>query len=179
VIEDVILSIKSLRPQQKGSNRRGQYYRRNTMVFKFTFNHKFNFGSKGAMGDSNIVSAWSKVKTFFSGKKAAENDDPKTFLEGGAEMYLLSSGTASLDISVEEMASLLKYQVESDKSAWALMKEMGRDLIKGEKALRAAAKEAIPEWQEICHKADMKEKENFEEKMKGSSEKKHNPFSEL
>lgn len=165
------------------------------MVFKFQFSNKFTFGGRGTIGGKNLASTWNSIKSFFSGKAAEADSEPKTFAEGASDTALICEGTVSLDISVEEMTTLLKYKVESDQCAWDLMKTMGKDLLKGEKAAREAAKEAIPEWQEICHRANLKSSAYFHEewearqqdifKSKKNAEKaektseKRNPFSEL
>jgi hypothetical protein len=139
------------------------------MVFKFSFSNKFNFGGKGSIGGKNLASTWNSIKSFFSGK-AVEEAEPKNFAEGSGESSLICEGSGSLDISVEEMVGLLKYQVESDQCAWDLLKEMGKDLLKGEKTVRDAAKTAIPEWQEICHKADLQNQKNSHESVKAHFE---------
>ena len=63
----------------------------------------------------------------------------------------------SLDVNCDEMIQLLKCQIESDKNALEVLKDLGKSAIKGAQQIREAATVEIPLWQKIFHESDMQE----------------------
>lgn len=98
-----------------------------------------------------ILNVIEKIKGLFNGKDSSIKE-PNLF--GNVESDLSWEVEASLDISVDEMKTLIEVCSESDKNAWALLKEMGKDILVGAKEFRKTVKEEIPEWQKIFQDAD-------------------------
>lgn len=124
------------------------------MVFNFKHAGKLTAG----VSMSDRVINW--FKSLKSNLKGGSNlyETPRVHVGGEGEINWEVSG--SLEITAEEMVQLMKCCNDSDKNTWALLKEMGKDLIAGAKEVRKAAKEEIPEWQKIISDSQITELKN-------------------
>ena len=110
---------------------------------KFSNNGTVTFGSE-------IESKGFFSKLFEKKEKAGPNNED---LNGGFHGTL--SYEQSLEISVEEMAELVRAYHQENLNELEILSKLKDGFFSFEKELRQRASEAIPEWREIFHNDEM------------------------
>jgi len=106
-----------------------------------------DFGAKATDNVTSVISNfWKKISGIINKKDDSVNKVEKPESGFIANTTLDWNIEASAEISVEEMAELLRISKEQDIHVWDMLKTMGNDLIKGSKTVLEALKKQGPEW---------------------------------
>jgi len=116
---------------------------------KFTNNGSITFG-----GEIESKGFFGKLISKIKGEKEDE-------INGGFRTTF--DYEQSLEISTGELAELFDKSKDYDVHSLEILGKLKKGLFNFEEELRERAATAIPEWQDICHKAQVKDWEQREE----------------